>query len=163
MAIIPIFTVLLMMTAVKEIAPSSDAMRHIANGFLKVLDQCKHELGLTDQIVVDLYQFWKLQYALLNRDTGCAIICMSKKLDLLDGTGRMHHGNTQEFAVSHGATDEVASKVVVVIRDCEKQQEGEQDDCVRVLEVAKCFRTAIHELNWAPNMEVVVDELLTEI
>nr|AAF16702.1 pheromone binding protein 3 [Manduca sexta] len=162
MAIIPIFTVLLMMTAVKEIAPSSDAMRHIANGFLKVLDQCKHELGLTDQIVVDLYQFWKLQYALLNRDTGCAIICMSKKLDLLDSTGRMHHGNTQEFAVSHGATDEVASKVVVIIRDCEKQQEGEEDDCVRVLEVAKCFRTAIHELNWAPNMEVVVDELLTE-
>lgn len=58
---------------------------------------------MNDHIIADLFHYWKLDYTLLNRDTGCAIICMSKKLDLLDANGRMHHGNAKEFALKHGA------------------------------------------------------------
>lgn len=61
------------------------------------------QLGLTDNILADLFHFWKLEYNLLNRDTGCLIVCMSKKLELIDANGKLHHGHAQEFAMKHGA------------------------------------------------------------
>ncbi|KAJ8717551.1 hypothetical protein PYW07_005481 [Mythimna separata] len=157
------FALVLMAVGVKEIAPSKDAMKYITSGFVKVLEECKHELNMNDQIMADLYHFWKLDYALLSRDTGCAIICMSKKLDLMDANGRMHHGNAQEFALKHGAGDDVASKIVTIIHDCEKKFERDDDECLRVLEVAKCFRSGIHELDWQPKVEVIVTEVLTDM
>lgn len=39
----------------------------------------------------------------MQRETGCALVCMSQKLDLLDTSGNLHHGNAKEFAKSHGA------------------------------------------------------------
>lgn len=53
--------------------------------------------------MADMYNYWKEDYALLNRDFGCAIICMSKKLNLIDPEGNLHHGNAAEFAKKHGA------------------------------------------------------------
>ncbi|KAJ8716935.1 hypothetical protein PYW08_005334 [Mythimna loreyi] len=157
------FALVLLTVGVREIAPSKDAMKYITSGFVKVLEECKHDLNMNDQILADLYHYWKLDYALLSRDTGCAIICMSKKLDLLDTNGRMHHGNAQEFAMKHGAGDDVASKIVSIIHECEKKFERDDDECLRVLDVAKCFRSGIHELDWQPNVEVIVSEVLTEI
>nr|AEQ30020.1 pheromone binding protein 3 [Sesamia inferens] len=158
-----IFSVLLMSVGVREIEPSKDAMKYITSGFVKVLEECKKELNMNDHIIADLFHYWKLDYTLLNRDTGCAIICMSKKLDLLDVNGRMHHGNAREFALKHGAGDEVAGKIVDIIHDCEKKFERDDDECLRVLEVAKCFRTGIHELDWQPKVEVIMSEVFTEI
>ncbi|NP_001077095.1 pheromone binding protein 3 precursor [Bombyx mori] len=142
---------------------SSEAMRHIATGFIRVLDECKQELGLTDHILTDMYHFWKLDYSMMTRETGCAIICMSKKLDLIDGDGKLHHGNAQAYALKHGAATEVAAKLVEVIHGCEKLHESIDDQCSRVLEVAKCFRTGVHELHWAPKLDVIVGEVMTEI
>uniref|UniRef100_A0A097BVQ0 Pheromone-binding protein 3 n=1 Tax=Spodoptera litura TaxID=69820 RepID=A0A097BVQ0_SPOLT len=159
-----VFVALVVLTVgMRETEPSKDPMKYIASGFVKVLEECKHELNMNDHLIADLFHYWKLEYTLLNRDTGCAIICMGKKLDLLDASGRMHHGNAQEFAKKHGAGDEVASQIVQIIHDCEKKHERDDDECLRVLEVAKCFRTGIHELNWQPNVEVIVSEVLTEI
>lgn len=50
-----------------------------------------------------------------------------------------------------------------IIHDCEKKFERDDDECLRVLEVAKCFRTGIHELDWQPNVEVIMSEVFTEI
>ncbi|KAF9412802.1 hypothetical protein HW555_008805 [Spodoptera exigua] len=155
--------VLLAVVGMRVAEPSKDAMKYITSGFVKVLEECKQELNMNDHIIADLFHFWKLEYALLSRDTGCVIICMSKKLDLLDVNGRMHHGNAQEFAKRHGAGDDVASKIVQIIHDCEKKHERDDDECLRVLEVAKCFRTGIHDLDWQPKVEVIVSEVLTEI
>lgn len=57
----------------------------------------------------------------------------------------------------------MAKQLVSMIHECEKANEGGDDDCKRVLEVAKCFRTKIHELKWAPSMEVILDEIMTEL
>ncbi|XP_075981072.1 general odorant-binding protein 1-like [Anticarsia gemmatalis] len=143
--------------------PSKDVMRYINSGFVKVLEVCKNELNMSDSVLADLYHFWKLQYNLLNRDTGCIIICMSKKLDLIDSDGLLHHGNAHDFAVKHGADDTMAASLVKIIHECEKQHESIPDECDRVLEVAKCFRTGIHNLDWSPKVEYIVEEVLTEI
>lgn len=65
--------------------------------------------------------------------------------------------------VLHVPGDEVASKIVQIIHGCEKKHERDDDECLRVLEVAKCFRTGIHELDWQPKVEVIVEEVLTEM
>ncbi|CAD0202892.1 unnamed protein product [Chrysodeixis includens] len=158
-----VFLVLVVAAGVTEIKTSRDAMKYITSGFVKVLEECKRELNMSDHIMADLYHYWKLDYSLLNRDTGCAIICMSKKLNLMDDNGRMHHGNAQEFALKHGAGDDIASKIVTIIHECEKKHERDDDECLRVLEVAKCFRTGISELDWTPKVEVIMGEVLTEI
>nr|URZ86308.1 pheromone binding protein 3 [Grapholita funebrana] len=158
-----LFSLLIIAVALKEIKSSSDAMKTITSGFLKVLEECKQELNLQGHVISDLYHYWKEDYSLLNRDTGCALICMSKKLDLIDASGKLHHGNTAEFAAKHGAASEVASKLVEILHACEKTHDAIEDECMRALEIAKCFRTDIHQLNWTPKMDVIVTEVLTEM
>lgn len=51
----------------------------------------------------DLYSYWKRDFSQLKRETGCAIICMSKKLEMLSEDGKFHHGNAKELAMKHGA------------------------------------------------------------
>ncbi|CAK1550283.1 unnamed protein product [Leptosia nina] len=142
---------------------SRETLKSIAYSFLKVLDECKHELNLHENILVDLYHFWKEEYDELKRDTGCAIMCMSQKLELVDRSGNLHHGNAQEFALKHGAEEEVAQKLVNMVHDCEKQHTVQDDSCLRALEVAKCFRSGIHVLKWTAPVEVMVGEVLTEV
>ncbi|VVC97938.1 unnamed protein product [Leptidea sinapis] len=140
-----------------------ETMFAMSYSFGTKLFECLDKLNLPENILVDLYHFWKQDQELMKRDTGCAIACMSKKLDLVDPSGKLHHGNAQEFALKHGAAAEVATKLVTMVHECEKQHEVLDDVCLRALEIAKCFRGGIHELNWAPKMEVLVGEVLTEV
>nr|QAT78216.1 pheromone-binding protein 3B [Plutella xylostella] len=155
--------VLLITLAVMDTQGSKETMKDITSGFFKVLNECKHELNLPDHLVGDFYHYWRQEYALLDRDLGCAILCMSRKLELIDASGKLHHGNTQEFAEKHGADNSMASKLVEVLHACEKQHEGVTDDCQRALEVAKCFRSSVHELGWAPTIDVIIEEVLTDM
>ncbi|XP_022817853.1 general odorant-binding protein 1-like [Spodoptera litura] len=141
---------------------SQDLMVKMTKGFTRVVDDCKTELNVGDHIMQDMYNYWREDYQLINRDMGCMLLCMAKKLDLMDDQ-TMHHGKTEDFAKSHGADDDVAKKLVSVIHECEQQHAGIADDCMRVLEVAKCFRTKIHELKWAPSIEVIMEEVMTAV
>lgn len=60
-------------------------------------------MELPESVTKDFMNFWKDDYQLTDRFTGCAIICLSSKLDLLDPEYNLHHGNTHEFAKKHGA------------------------------------------------------------
>lgn len=57
----------------------------------------------------------------------------------------------------------MARQVVTMIHDCEKSVPPQNDDCLFVLDIAKCFKVKIHALNWAPSMELVLEEVMTEI
>ncbi|XP_023936564.2 pheromone-binding protein-like [Bicyclus anynana] len=160
--VVPIVVFLFISISINEIT-TNETMKNITSGFLKVLDDCKHELNLSENVLADMYHFWKADHALLHRDTGCAIVCMSKKLNLLDTSGKLHHGNAQEFAVNHGAASDMASKLVSVVHECEQKHDAEEDPCLRALEIAKCFREVMHEMNWAPRMDIIISEVLTEI
>ncbi|XP_059047154.1 general odorant-binding protein 1-like [Achroia grisella] len=153
----------LVIIVVRDAAPSSEVMKYITAGFLKTLDDCKHELNLSDNIVSDLYHFWKQEYELLNRETGCIILCMSRKLNLIDTSGRLHHGSAQDFAMQHGAAEDVAVKLVNMLHECEKQSLAVEDECARTLEVAKCFRNDIRGLDWSPKADVLITEILTDL
>lgn len=54
----------------------------------------------------------------------------------------------------------MANKLVSILHECTIVME---DPCIMVLETAKCFRTRIHELKWAPTMDLVIEEVLTEV
>lgn len=58
---------------------------------------------------------------------------------------------------------DLATKLITIIHGCEQEQDPHEDQCLWVLEVAKCFRSRIHDLEWSPAMETVIEEVLTEI
>ncbi|XP_068620685.1 general odorant-binding protein 1-like [Battus philenor] len=142
---------------------SQQIMKQLTAGFTKALQVCRTELNLGDHIMADFMNFWREEYELVNRDLGCAISCIAGKLELLTDELTMHHDNAKEFAMKHGADEDMAKQLVTMIHDCEKSNDGVADDCDRVLEITKCFRTKIHELKWAPSMEIILEEIMTEI
>ncbi|CAK1584135.1 unnamed protein product [Parnassius mnemosyne] len=147
----------------EEVMSSQEIMKTLTTGFMKALGACRKELNLGDHIMQDFMNFWREEYDLVNRELGCAISCIALKLNLLEDDFKMHHGNAQEFAMKHGADEALAKQLVTMIHECEKANEGGDDDCQRMLEIAKCFRTKIHELKWAPSMEVILEEIMTEV
>nr|QJZ31460.1 pheromone binding protein 2 [Phauda flammans] len=163
MALKVVTGILIMVVYLHETQSSSKTMKMLTTGFMKVLDTCKEELNISEGVLSDLYHYWKEDYDLMKRDTGCVIVCMSRKLDLLDDSGKIHHGNTADFAKKHGAAEETASQIVSLLHECEKTQDHVEDPCIKALEVAKCFRIGIHKLNWTPKMDVLVTEVLTDI
>nr|2KPH_A Chain A, Pheromone binding protein [Amyelois transitella] len=142
---------------------SPEIMKDLSINFGKALDTCKKELDLPDSINEDFYKFWKEDYEITNRLTGCAIKCLSEKLEMVDADGKLHHGNAREFAMKHGADDAMAKQLVDLIHGCEKSIPPNDDRCMEVLSIAMCFKKEIHNLKWAPNMEVVVGEVLAEV
>ncbi|KAJ2948746.1 hypothetical protein O0L34_g8007 [Tuta absoluta] len=141
---------------------TADIMQTIALNFGKPLAECKKEMELPDTIDVDFVNFWKDGYEVTNRATGCAIYCLSTKLDLVSPDGSLHHGNAHEFARKHGADDTMAKQLVGLFHDCEKSTPTIEDDCIKVLAVTKCFKDGINKLNWTPNMDLVIGEILAE-
>ncbi|CAG4989301.1 unnamed protein product [Colias eurytheme] len=146
-----------------EVQSSQEIMKKLTTGFAKALDECKKELNLGDHIMQDFINYWKEEYELINRDVGCAIMCMASKHDLITDDMKLHHGKTHEFAKSHGADDEMAKQIVTMIHECENTHADNNDDCNKTLEIAKCFKTKIHELKWAPSMETIIEEILTDL
>ncbi|XP_014368560.2 general odorant-binding protein 1 [Papilio machaon] len=142
---------------------SQQVMKQLTVGFMKAMDVCRKEMNLGDHILQDFMNFWREEYELVNRELGCAITCIVVKLNLITEDFKMHHDNAREFAIKHGADEDIAKQLVSIIHDCERSNEAESDECLRVLEISKCFRTKIHQLNWAPSMEVLLEEIMTEI
>uniref|UniRef100_A0A2U9PEX2 Pheromone binding protein 3 n=1 Tax=Carposina sasakii TaxID=252295 RepID=A0A2U9PEX2_CARSA len=142
---------------------SQDIMMNLTKGFAAALDKCKKELNIQDHIMQDFFNFWREEYQLVNKEFGCVVMCMASHFDLINEDSKMHHEKAHAFAKSHGADDVLAKQIVTMIHECEKVHEGMSDDCSRVLEIAKCFRGKIHELKWAPNMETLIEEIMTEV
>nr|AAS49922.1 pheromone binding protein 1 precursor [Sesamia nonagrioides] len=155
------FICVIIMTS--SVMSSKELVSKMSSGFSKVLDQCKAELNVGEHIMQDMYNFWREEYELVNRDLGCMVMCMASKLDLVGDDQKMHHGKAEEFAKSHGADDELAKQLVGIIHACETQHQAIEDPCSRTLEVAKCFRSKMHELKWAPPMEVAIEEIMTAV
>nr|AAF16710.1 pheromone binding protein 2 [Manduca sexta] len=145
------------------VSASQEVLKQMSVGFSKVLQTCKTELSVGDHIIQDFYNYWREDYDLLNRDFGCMVICMAVKHDLINDQLTMHHGNAHAFAKTHGADDDTAQQLVTILRECEAKHQSVEDVCNRALEMAKCFRTKIHELKWAPAMEVVLEEIMTSV
>ncbi|CAK1550282.1 unnamed protein product [Leptosia nina] len=146
-----------------QVMASQEVMKQLTTGFTKAMEECKKELNLGNHIIQDFINYWREEYELINRDTGCAIMCMASKHDLITEDMKLHHGKAHEFAKSHGADDDVAKQLVTMIHECENAQQDNSDDCMKTLEIAKCFRRKIHDLKWAPSMETILEEIMADI
>nr|ANA06563.1 pheromone-binding protein 2 [Maruca vitrata]QDA95452.1 pheromone binding protein 3 [Maruca vitrata]QDA95453.1 pheromone binding protein 3 [Maruca vitrata]QDA95455.1 pheromone binding protein 3 [Maruca vitrata]QDA95456.1 pheromone binding protein 3 [Maruca vitrata] len=143
---------------------SQEVMTKMSATFFKLLEECKKEASVTDDLIQGLVKFWNEDSELGARELGCVIICMATKHDLVDADEfRMHHENAYNFAKDHGADDEMAKSVVKSIHGCEEQFVGNPDHCARVMDVTRCFRGEMHRLKWAPPVEVLMGEMLAEV
>ncbi|XP_012545845.1 pheromone-binding protein [Bombyx mori] len=155
--------VVLVVLTVEMVCGSRDVMTNLSIQFAKPLEACKKEMGLTETVLKDFYNFWIEDYEFTDRNTGCAILCMSKKLELMDGDYNLHHGKAHEFARKHGADETMAKQLVDLIHGCSQSVATMPDECERTLKVAKCFIAEIHKLKWAPDVELLMAEVLNEV
>ncbi|KAM3959416.1 general odorant-binding protein 1-like [Aphomia sociella] len=143
---------------------SAEVVKKLSLSFIKTLNVCKTELNVGENIIQEMQNFWREEYDLVHRDVGCMILCMASKHDLLHVEEyKLHHANAEEFAKAHGADEDTAKQLVSILHECEKENASQNDYCLRALEIAKCFRTKIHALKWAPSMEDILEEIITEV
>nr|QEL50338.1 pheromone binding protein 2 [Maruca vitrata]QEL50345.1 pheromone binding protein 2 [Maruca vitrata] len=153
--------VMVMMTVTVE--SSQVLLKDMTKNFLKAYEQCQQELKLPDSTAKELMYFWKEGYEVKSREAGCTILCLSKKLEILDPEGKLHKGKTADFIKQHGSDDETANKVIDILHTCEANVTPNEDHCLLALDVALCFKNEIHKLNWAPDPEVIFEELMAEL
>lgn len=46
------------------------------------------------------HKFWSEEFDVVQREVGCAIICMSNKFQLMHDDANMHHANMTEYIQS---------------------------------------------------------------
>lgn len=57
----------------------------------------------------------------------------------------------------------MAKQLTDIIHNCvQTSPEAPDDPCQKTLNTVICFKAEIHKLNWAPNPELLVGELLAE-
>nr|AFM36757.1 pheromone-binding protein 2 [Agrotis ipsilon] len=149
--------------AARSVMTSQEVVASFSKGFTNVVEHCKAEVNAGEHIMQDIYNFWREEYQLVNRDLGCMVLCMANKLGLIGEDQKMHHAKAEEFAKSHGADEAVAKQLVAILYECETKHAAVEDECGMALEIAKCFRTKMHELKWAPSMEVAMEEIMTAV
>nr|AOE47732.1 odorant binding protein OBP5 [Ips acuminatus] len=142
---------------------SKEVMKQMTINFAKPMEACKQELNVPDAVMQDFFNFWKEGYQITNREAGCVILCLAKKLELLDQDMNLHHGKAMEFAMKHGADEAMAKQLLDIAHSCEKVITIVADDpCQTMLNLAMCFKAEIHKLDWAPTLDVAVGELLAD-
>ncbi|CAH0401088.1 unnamed protein product [Chilo suppressalis] len=174
--------------SVREVEMVPEYFKSMSRSLLEVLKTCSTELEIKDGIMYEIYQLWKENYDGLSRETGCVLHCMSQKLDLFNVQGKFEHGNTKEFIMKHGAVlieqsgrrrdassmtiyfriclnildSSTATQLEEMVHICQHKVGEMADECLRVLEMAKCIRGNLTQINWNPNMEVAVEEIVAE-
>ncbi|RVE52918.1 hypothetical protein evm_002395 [Chilo suppressalis] len=148
--------------SVREVEMVPEYFKSMSRSLLEVLKTCSTELEIKDGIMYEIYQLWKENYDGLSRETGCVLHCMSQKLDLFNVQGKFEHGNTKEFIMKHGADSSTATQLEEMVHICQHKVGEMADECLRVLEMAKCIRGNLTQINWNPNIEVAVEEIVAE-
>ncbi|KAL4704860.1 hypothetical protein ACJJTC_019438 [Scirpophaga incertulas] len=142
---------------------SQDVMKSMTKNFLKAYEACAKEYTLPESTANELINFWKEDFSTTNRNVGCAILCLTSKLSLLDPEGKLHHGKAEDFAKQHGADGDTAKKLVEILHTCEKNEPVIEDHCTMALGIAMCFKKEMHNLKWAPDSELLFDELVADM
>nr|QEE82697.1 pheromone-binding protein 2 [Conogethes pinicolalis] len=146
-----------------QVDSSQTMLKDMTKNFLKAYGECQQELHLTDDTARDLMFFWREDYEVTSREAGCTILCLSKKLEIIDPEGKLHKGKTADFIKQHGSDEQTAQKVIDILHACEASAVPNEDHCILALGVATCFKKEIHKLNWAPDTEVLLEELMAEM
>nr|AYP30821.1 OBP22 [Corythucha ciliata] len=130
-------------------------MSHVTAHFGKTLEECREESGLSSDIMEEFHHFWNEEFEVVHRELGCAIICMSNKFSLLKEDQRMHHMNMHDYIKSFPNGEILSELMVDMIHNCEKPNDDIEDDCVRVVKTAACFKEESKKKGIAPEMAMI--------
>lgn len=75
----------------------------------------------------------------------------------------MYKFNCNDKYLLHSLDDAMAHKVVEILHSCEKAAAPNEDMCLVALDVSMCFKKEVHSLNWAPDNELLFEELVGEM
>nr|CAJ2313457.1 General odorant-binding protein 2 [Metisa plana] len=146
--------------AVRPSEGTAEVMSHVTAHFGKALQECREESGLTEDVMEEFHHFWRKDFEVVHRELGCAIICMSTKLSLLNEDTRMHHENMDDYVKSFPEGEVLSRRMVEMIHACEKKYDDMTDDCERVVKTAACFKADCQAAGIAP--EVAMIEVVME-
>nr|UYL69203.1 pheromone binding protein 1 [Agriphila aeneociliella] len=159
---IKMFVVVLLGMSV-SVDSSQTVVKSMTKYFFKAYEVCTKEYNIKEGTLGQIFNFWREDFTTNSRDIGCTIYCLSTKLDLLDPEGKLHHGNAAEFAMQHGSDEATAKKLVEILHTCEQTTPPNDDKCMKALDVAFCFKKELHRLDWAPDSEVLFEEIIAEL
>nr|ALM04194.1 GOBP1 [Maruca vitrata] len=137
-------------------------MTDITLGFGQALEHCREESGLTEDKMEEFFHIWHPEFQFLDRELGCALRCMSRYFNLLTDTNKLHHENTDKFIRSFPNGEALASVLVGLIQECEREHEHEADACARALQIGRCVRDACLARRLAPAMELLLAEFIMQ-
>ncbi|XP_061728674.1 general odorant-binding protein 2-like [Cydia pomonella] len=150
--------VLTLVLAAGEMEAASDhsiTMSNVNAHYGKTLEMCREEAQISPEIMQEWHHIWDDDFEVVQREIGCAIICMSHKFSLLQDDNRMHHESMFDYIRSFDNGDVLSATVVELFHNCEKQYEDIEDDCSRVTKVMACFKVEAKKAGIAPEVAMI--------
>nr|APG32536.1 odorant binding preotein [Conogethes punctiferalis] len=144
------------------VAGDHKIMTDVTLGFGQALEHCREESGLTEDKMEEFFHIWHQEFKFVDRELGCALHCMSKYFNLITDANKLHHENTDKFIRSFPNGEVLASKLVSLIHECEKQFEEVEDHCMRTLRIGECIRDSCLQRSLAPSMEMLLAEFIMQ-
>ncbi|XP_013195990.2 general odorant-binding protein 2 [Amyelois transitella] len=155
MMLVCYFVVCLVMASFGGVRGSAEVMSHVTAHFGKALEECREESGLKTEVMEEFKHFWSADFEVVDRELGCAIICMSNKFSLLQEDTRIHHVNMDEYIKSFPNGEVLSQRMVQMIHNCEKHYDDIADECDRVVKVSACFKADAIKEGIAPEVAMI--------
>ncbi|XP_013136922.1 PREDICTED: general odorant-binding protein 2-like [Papilio polytes] len=132
-------------------------MSHVTAHFGQMLEDCREESGLTVDMMAAFAHYWSDEFptSSVQREFGCALICMAHKFSLLKDDVRMHRVNMDDYIRSFPDGELLSDKMIDMIHECERQHDAMEDDCDRIMNISLCFRRAALRDGIAPSLAMV--------
>ncbi|CAD0202893.1 unnamed protein product [Chrysodeixis includens] len=145
-----LFPLVISTSADHEIA----VMRSVTASVGDVVLECQNEMHFDNVVIHDLVNIWTESNELLNPETGCVMLCVLVKMELVDHGGKVQKAESDAFLRAMGADDRIAGKLVELFELCQRATSRIKDMCEFALQMTKCFRYGIFELRWVPHYTV---------
>ncbi|KAL0870205.1 hypothetical protein ABMA27_006346 [Loxostege sticticalis] len=113
------------------------------------------QLNLGQDVLTDFLYYWQEDRQFTNKQVGCTVICVSKKLNLLDKAGRLSQPDAEAYVKTAGGDENLAKYLVYLYQSCQKVV-NETEPCENALQTTNCFRKAVQRAKYSPDVPVEV-------
>nr|WKR38881.1 pheromone binding protein 4 [Spodoptera frugiperda] len=126
-------------------------LRALSTSIGDTLLECQTELDIKNEVIQSFLNFWDLKNPADTNEWGCALDCVFQKNAFLTPDGKtVISANVREFVKAAGADELMSVRMVDLFEMCKDGAKKIISKCDNALEVTKCFRHGIVQLDWAP-------------
>ncbi|XP_022816230.1 pheromone-binding protein-like [Spodoptera litura] len=126
-------------------------LRVVSSSIGDMLLECQTEMDIKEEVIQSFLNFWDLKNSADNKEWGCALECVFKKNEFLTPDGKtVISDNVREFFKAAGADGLMSLRMLDLFEMCKDDAKKIINKCDNALEVTKCFRFGIVQLDWAP-------------